>query len=148
MYAAVESLCIKTDLMSILICKIILVNNFIYYLVFILINLFFEKRFLCVAWVILELALQNRLTLNSQSTACFWLSSAGIKDVSHPWQPFLILIYSFLMHVVYSVNITTHFANAYLHERNFSSAGFYCVAVKLASGYLANFFFKFCYYST
>ena len=46
--------------------------------------LFSKARFLCVTTlVVLELALQTRLVLNSQRTACLCLLSAGIKGVHH-----------------------------------------------------------------
>ena len=45
--------------------------------------LFFETGFLCISMAFLELALLNRLALNSQKSFCLCLQSAGIKGVCH-----------------------------------------------------------------
>ena len=38
------------------------------------------------AWSGVELTIQSRLAMNSQSSACLWLPSAGIEGVGHiPW---------------------------------------------------------------
>jgi hypothetical protein len=43
----------------------------------------FETGFLCVALIVLELALQTRLASNSQNFACLCIPSTGIKGMYH-----------------------------------------------------------------
>ena len=56
-------------------CLLDLFYSFIFWL--------FETGFLCVALAVLELALQTRLSSDSQRSSCLCFSSAGINGVCH-----------------------------------------------------------------